>query len=1087
MVGTIAIAKLYSGSCKTRETVRKIINKVRIWGGEEGNIGKEQQCARLDYDTLQIGSKFFAKTMGDWINKWRQRTYGGVSSGQGNTDCEGAEARRSKENAEKEVKHGPVITALEDGTVQSIRTMIENKEAISDDQKQKIMEEFKNTGTGGEAWKKILDDIGPGKTSVTPAAAEKPVRATPAVAASPVAPGATATPAPSGEPTAKGATPQTGGSGDDKTKHKGKTKPDGASTTTQPSTTPLPTGSGTGGTPGTQSPPPGPVGAGRADTPLAAPEGSPGRADQAAADTRVPASAPVPQPPPPDPNQANDQGGSGQGAGAATDPVPQPPPAAPSDPSPTAPSTGAGGAGVGAERERTSTESKDKVKGKATGENISKEGSPEHTPANVRKCEDLENEHPEEIVKCLEREVKNTDNVNKKDEVDKLIGRGPMGLPGASRSIEISIGMSNTTPTVPIGDDVVDGGNDDPPPLNPPKPNPNPNQSGSSGSFSDADLADGVSGGEGKGAGGSGGEPDDQVTSTPGGGGLGQPAAEAAGPSPTTVNSVPDSSQAGSHPPSGPGQIVDSGTEVTLVPSTNPTSSPTGPGLTVTQPDTSSGKANEGGKAPTLRDRASSSGGSTLSEQQPTPSSRKPFDPKDLIPYSPAIIPAVVGIGVIAFFLWKYFAYLAKRRRTYRTVRDVPSPPLDEEILDHLQRGELPPPDYGYTMVTDRQPASTSGRGRSPRVHKRTIIELHLEVLNECGVAAWENVKDDYLQILVEEFAQELMRDAKGYSSSLDAPITNQDLSGNNVSSTDCDGTDAWSCMETKQLATDPCPPNEEDPDPWSCMETMQLATDRSPPNDCDPWSCMDNIQFATDPGPPNDCDSWSCTAPIPLAPHPSASNHDDPDPWSYMETMEFAIEQSSPCEPDHVTSDYTRWTPWIDRNKHILRECTAQPWFQTLKQQWRQYLRDHMVANEDNGVYGHSEFGEATTLQMSKLRLWKQWVSQQHRQMRMYNAEEWFQHLLNNVEEETVPEKGEVPIMEKDLEVEQVMGAEDVLRVRDVPRPQQLHPQLYLNKPVSTKICILILALVIEQYELESRLQEKELYVENLLEHLCN
>uniref|UniRef100_A0A2I3MMJ4 CD99 molecule (Xg blood group) n=1 Tax=Papio anubis TaxID=9555 RepID=A0A2I3MMJ4_PAPAN len=52
-----------------------------------------------------------------------------------------------------------------------------------------------------------------------------------------------------------------------------------------------------------------------------------------------------------------------------------------------------------------------------------------------------------------------------------------------------------------LGDAVVDGGNDDPPPPNPPKPkpNPNPNQAGSSGSFSDADLADGVSGGEGKG------------------------------------------------------------------------------------------------------------------------------------------------------------------------------------------------------------------------------------------------------------------------------------------------------------------------------------------------------------------------------------------------------------------------------------------------------------------------------------------------------------------------------------------------------------------------------------------------------------
>uniref|UniRef100_A0A8C9GXI9 CD99 antigen n=1 Tax=Piliocolobus tephrosceles TaxID=591936 RepID=A0A8C9GXI9_9PRIM len=52
-----------------------------------------------------------------------------------------------------------------------------------------------------------------------------------------------------------------------------------------------------------------------------------------------------------------------------------------------------------------------------------------------------------------------------------------------------------------LGDAVVDGGNDDPPPPNPPKPkpNPNPDQAGSSGSFSDADLADGVSGGEGKG------------------------------------------------------------------------------------------------------------------------------------------------------------------------------------------------------------------------------------------------------------------------------------------------------------------------------------------------------------------------------------------------------------------------------------------------------------------------------------------------------------------------------------------------------------------------------------------------------------
>ncbi|KJP86092.1 hypothetical protein AK88_04283 [Plasmodium fragile] len=122
-------------------------------------------------------------------------------------------------------------------------------------------------------------------------------------------------------------------------------------------------------------------------------------------------------------------------------------------------------------------------------------------------------------------------------------------------------------------------------------------------------------------------------------------------------------------------------------------------------------------------------------------------------------------------------------------------------------------------MVT--QPASAAERRgqRPPRVYKRTIIELHLEVLNECEVAACENVKDDYLQIVVEEFAQHLMRDGKGYSSSLDAPITNQDLSGNNVASTLDPPTDT--------AVTDACPLN--DPDTWSCMETIQLEQEETP------------------------------------------------------------------------------------------------------------------------------------------------------------------------------------------------------------------------------------------------------------------
>ncbi|KJP85428.1 hypothetical protein AK88_04931 [Plasmodium fragile] len=686
------------------------------------------------------------------------------------------------------------------------------------------------------------------------------------------------------------------------------------------------------------------------------------------------------------------------------------------------------------------------------------------------------------------------------------------GIQGASSTTTLSFVSSpeatndcaNKSKDSGPGDTVVVEGNDDPPPLNPPKPAPtNPDQSGTSGS-------------------GGGGEP------APGGG-------------------------AGGGVSSGEGK--DAGTD--------------------------------GGRGTSAGGHGGS--GSDAGWDAPTPAT--PYVPpgltwEDVKRYTPAIIPAVVGIGVIAFFLWKYFAFLGqKRRRTYRTVRNVPSPPLDEEILEHLQRG-APPPDYGYTMLTDRQPASTSDRRRRhPRVHRRTIIELHLEVLNECEAAAWETVKDDYWKIVVQECARDLQQDAKGHSSFPDTPSTNQDLSRNNVSSilnpsTDSDGTDpcprndedpdpwscmetiqlatdrsppndcdSWSCMETIQLQTDPCSPhdpdpwscmettelhtapcaphahdpdawscmetiqlptdpgasNEHDPDPWKCMETIQLPTGPCPPNDWDscscmetiqlptdpcppnehdpaPWSCMETIQLETDPCAPNDCDPWSCMENIQLPTDASAPNEHDP--WSCMETIQLDAQQNAHFNPGDATSHCTHRINWIERHKHILRACTGQPWFNALKLQWTQYLSEQMVANEDNGHRELGEYGNIPYMQSKKLVLWKQWVAQQHALMHIYGEEEWFQRLLNSVEEETVPEKREVPGVEKHLEVEKAMGTEHLLHVRDVPR-SQLHKQPYMTKPLTAKTWILILALVIEHCEVECRLQEKELYVDELLHKL--
>ncbi|KJP85070.1 hypothetical protein AK88_05292 [Plasmodium fragile] len=522
--------------------------------------------------------------------------------------------------------------------------------------------------------------------------------------------------------------------------------------------------------------------------------------------------------------------------------------------------------------------------------------------------------------------------------------------------------------------------------------------------------------------------------------------------------------------------------------------------------------------------------GPTPDPHDTSSSTRKEDVPLDVHDLTNAVLTATapilfflsaVTVALLGYSLWKYFAYLAKRRRTYRTVRDVPSPPLDEEILQHLQRGE-PPRDYGYTLIRDRRAASTCARRRRhPRAHKRTIIELHLEVLHECEATEWENVKEDYWKIVVEQFAQELMRDLMRddhrNNNILGVSTSDHGSSPSIVSSTLHPSTDSaqtdpcpphdpdpWSCMKNIQLAMDPSAPNAEHPDPWSCMETIHIPTAPGPPNACDscscmetiqlathpcrpnehdPWSCMENIQLATDPCAPDEDDPWSCMENIQLERDRCPPNEEDPDAWSCMDTIHLDTEPDPHSSPRHECPipDDINWINWIDRNKHIVRACTTQPWFLQLKAEWKQHLHQHWT----DEVSGHRELGDPGNIpstEMKKLRLWNEWVATQHRQLRMHKAE-WFQHLLNTVQEETVSEKGAVPAVENDLEVDTVMGTEHIPIVRDVPRSQPMHQHLYMNKPLTAKICILLLALVIEQCEVERSLQEQQLYVDDLLQ----
>ncbi|ANQ10429.1 SICA-like antigen [Plasmodium coatneyi] len=136
-----------------------------------------------------------------------------------------------------------------------------------------------------------------------------------------------------------------------------------------------------------------------------------------------------------------------------------------------------------------------------------------------------------------------------------------------------------------------------------------------------------------------------------------------------------------------------------------------------------------------------------------------PIDPSKLLsPYLPTI-PVAIATSVISYLLWKYFAVPIRRRR-YRRAHPTLGPTLQEQIMDYGMNQDGP---HEYTLVKERKPRSTSikrrkkrvpGRRRAGRggVRRRMIIDIHLEVLDECQKGDLHSTKEDFFEILVQEF-----------------------------------------------------------------------------------------------------------------------------------------------------------------------------------------------------------------------------------------------------------------------------------------------------------------------------------------------
>ncbi|ANQ07682.1 SICA antigen [Plasmodium coatneyi] len=119
-----------------------------------------------------------------------------------------------------------------------------------------------------------------------------------------------------------------------------------------------------------------------------------------------------------------------------------------------------------------------------------------------------------------------------------------------------------------------------------------------------------------------------------------------------------------------------------------------------------------------------------------------------------------LGVSAMTYLLWKYFIFLRKKRQRYRRAHQVCGPPtLGEQLPDHVDDQYDGP--HEYTLVKERrQPKSAPMRrtkrlkeqGVDGRVCHRTIIDIHLEVLDECQEGGLHSRKEDFFEILVQEF-----------------------------------------------------------------------------------------------------------------------------------------------------------------------------------------------------------------------------------------------------------------------------------------------------------------------------------------------
>ncbi|KJP88331.1 hypothetical protein AK88_01947 [Plasmodium fragile] len=154
VVGNVTLIKLFEHNCAATDIINQVsreMSKISVLLGGKSN---SKECEGLDYDSLTIGTKFVAGTMGEWINKWRITSVGGLGGTRANRSCS-KPGNITTETGKKDSEDADVVKLLKDSTARDVAGLIEKEAKITEHERKRIMEAAQDKGRA----KSVLDEV----------------------------------------------------------------------------------------------------------------------------------------------------------------------------------------------------------------------------------------------------------------------------------------------------------------------------------------------------------------------------------------------------------------------------------------------------------------------------------------------------------------------------------------------------------------------------------------------------------------------------------------------------------------------------------------------------------------------------------------------------------------------------------------------------------------------------------------------------------------------------------------------------------------------------------------------------------------